>query len=197
MAGEPVNTSFAPRLSFQLQGTQLQPGAGSGQSSAGFAPSQKGSVAGIGTTSNTLGISGRSLSVQTIRWAALAGFLLALAVAIATLLFRRAQPFEEAARIQEQYGHLMVPIINADDLGWPPIDVPNIKALARLAESGDRLILHHRGQGVDTYLVNDDGTVYRYQARPIKIVWQEWATAPVEAAEAPEAAEEPAEAAAA
>ena len=188
VAGQPVNATYAPRLSFQLQATQLQPGAGS------FTPGQKGSVAGIATTTNTLGIAGHSLSVQTIRWAALGGFLLALAVALGTLVFRRSQPFEEAARIQEQYGHLMVPIINAEDLGWPPIDVPNIKALARLADSGERLILHHRGAGVDTYLVNDEGTVYRYQAKPIKVVWQEWAKAPVET---PEPAEEPAEAAAA
>ena len=194
VAGQPVNARSAPRLSFQLQGTQLQPGAGSG----GFTPRQKGSVAGIATTTNTLGIAGHSLSVQTIRWAALGGFLLALAVALGTLVFRRSQPFEEAARIQEQYGHLMVPIINADDLGWPPIDVPNIKALVRLAESGERLILHHRGAGVDTYLVNDDGTVYRYQAKPIKVVWQEWAR-PVDAAATGDTAtaQEPAEAAAA
>jgi len=201
VAGQPVNTNFAPKLSFTLQGTQLQPGGGSGQA-GGFTPSQKGSVAGVATATNTLGIAGHSLSVQTIRWAALGGFLLALAVALATLLFRRAQPFEEAARIEEQYGHLMVPIINADDLGWPPIDVPNIKALVRLAESGERLILHHRGAGVDTYLVNDDGTVYRYQAKPIKVVWQEWAK-PADPAETAatadpaETAEEPVEAAAA
>jgi signal peptidase I len=188
VAGHPVNTTYGPRLSFQLQGMQLQPAASS------FTPSQKGSVAGVATTTNTLGIAGHSLSVETIRWAALGGFLLALAVALGTLVFRRSQPFEEAARIQEQYGHLMVPIINADDLGWPPIDVPNIRALARLAESGERLILHHRGAGVDTYLVNDEGTVYRYQAKPIKVVWQEWAKAAVEA---PETVEEPAEAAAA
>ncbi|MGZ6575794.1 MAG: hypothetical protein ACXVHJ_32870, partial [Solirubrobacteraceae bacterium] len=199
VAGQPVNARSAPRLSFQLQGTQLQgtqlqPGAGSG----GFTPSQKGSVEGIATTTNTLRIAGHSLSVQTIRWAALGGFLLALAVALGTLVFRRSQPFEEAARIEEQYGHLMVPIINADDLGWPPIDVPNIKALVRLADSGERLILHHRGAGVDTYLVNDDGTVYRYQAKPIKIVWQEWAR-PVDAADTGDTAtaQEPAEAAAA
>jgi signal peptidase I len=201
VAGQPVNTSFAPKLSFQLQGTQLQPGGGSGQA-GGFTPSQKGSVGGIATATNTLGIAGHSLSVQTIRWAALGGFLLGLAVALATLLFRRAQAFEEAARIEEQYGHLMVPIINADDLGWPPIDVPNIKALVRLAESGERLILHHRGAGVDTYLVNDDGTVYRYQAKPIKVVWQEWAKPADPAdtaatADSAETAEEPVEAAAA
>jgi signal peptidase I len=193
VAGEPVNTTYAPRLSFQLQATQLQPGAGS------FTPGQKSPVAGIATTTNTLGIAGNSLSVQTIRWVALGGFLLALAVGLGTLVFRRSQPFEEAARIQEQYGHLMVPIINAEDLGWPPIDVPNIKALVRLADSGERLILHHRGAGVDTYLVNDDGTVYRYQAKPIKVVWQEWAK-PVDAATTADTgatAEEPAEAAAA
>lgn len=193
LAGQPLNTSFGPTLNFQLQGMQLQPGGGSGGSSGGFTPSQKGSVSGIASATNTLGVAGHSLSVQTIRWTALGGFLLALAAAIVTLVLRRGQPFEEAARIQEQYGDLIVPIINADDLGWPPIDVPTIKALVRLAQSGERLILHHRGAGVDTYLVNDEGTVYRYQAKPIKVVWQEWATAPVDAAAATEI---PAEAAA-
>jgi hypothetical protein len=196
LAGQTLKTSFGPALSFRLQGLQLQPQGGSGQPShplVAFASSQRGSVSGITTATNTLGVAGHSLSVQTIRWSALGGFLLAVAIALVTLLLRRGQPFEEAARIEEQYGHLIVPIVNADDLGWPPIDVTSIQALVRLAQSGERLILHHRGNGVDTYLVNDEGTVYRYQAKPIKVVWQEWATAPVDATAV---AEVPAEAAA-
>jgi hypothetical protein len=46
------------------------------------------------------------------------------------------------------------------------------------------LILHNRSNDVDTYLVNDEGTVYRYQVRPSNVVWGEWseAPAPLEAA---------------
>jgi hypothetical protein len=196
LAGEPLNASFAPALSFRLQGLQLQPTGGAnqpGQALRVFAPSQRGSVSGTATATNTLGVARHSLSVETIRWTALGAFLLAVAIALVTLVLKRGQPFEEAARIQEQYGHLIVPIVNAEDLGWPPIDVTSINALVRLAQSGDRLILHQRGNGVDTYLVNDEGTVYRYQAKPIKVVWQEWATAPVETSAA---IETPAEAAA-
>ena len=61
----------------------------------------------------------------------------------------------------------------------------NIKALVRLAESGQRLILHNRSGDTDTYMVNDEGTVYRYQVRASKIVWGEWTDAPLPAQDAP------------
>ena len=87
-------------------------------------------------------------------------------------------------RIQAQYGHRIVPIVAGEDLGWPPVDVPHIKALVRLAESGQRLILHSRSGDVDTYMVNDEGTVYRYRVEASKIVWGEWTDAPVPAQDA-------------
>jgi len=64
--------------------------------------------------------------------------------------------------------------VGGEDLGWPPVDVPNIKALVKLAESGQRLILHNRSNDVDTYMLNEEGTVYRYQVKPSKVVWGEW-----------------------
>ena len=39
----------------------------------------------------------------------------------------------------------------------------SIQALAQLAERSERLILHHQRDGADTYLVDDEGTLYRYQ----------------------------------
>jgi hypothetical protein len=64
------------------------------------------------------------------------------------------------------------------------VDVTSIKALVRLAESGQRLILHNRADDVDTYMVNEEGTVYRYQVKPSKVVWGDWSepAAPVKAA---------------
>jgi hypothetical protein len=133
---------------------------------------------------NTVTALDASLHVRMLRWIALIGLLISGLLALFAYLRRRSEPFEETARIQAQYGHLIVPIIGGEDLGWPPVDVPDIKALVRLAESGQRLILHNRSNSVDTYLVNDEGTVYRYQVRPSNVVWGEWSepTTPVEAA---------------
>ena len=43
----------------------------------------------------------------------------------------------------------------------------SIHALAQLAERSERLILHDQRDGADTYLVDDEGTLYRYQAHPV------------------------------
>jgi hypothetical protein len=42
----------------------------------------------------------------------------------------------------------------------------SIDALVKLAERSERLILHYQRDGVDSYLIDDEGTLYRYQARP-------------------------------
>ena len=104
---------------------------------------------------------------------ALAGLLISGAIAVYAFQRKRGEPFETSVQIQTRYGHLIVPIVAGEDLGWPPVDVPNIKAPVRLAESGQRLGLHNRSGDVDTYMVNDEGTVYRYQVKVSKIVWGE------------------------
>ncbi|MGH2893471.1 MAG: hypothetical protein ACRDPM_09430 [Solirubrobacteraceae bacterium] len=124
---------------------------------------------------NTLGLAGHVLRYSTIAWLALGGFLLAGALSILlAVLLKRNQAFDEAARIRTRYGHLLVPILVGEDLGWPPVDVTSFKALARLAESAGQLILHHQADAVDTYLVNDNGTVYRYQITLPLVSWGEW-----------------------
>lgn len=198
VAGHPLNTSFSPAMSFGFGGVQLIPqGVSSATSSAAAAgPEPTGATAATltadrtgafgtpGTAPTTITLLGVSPDVSFLRWISILG-LLASAVAAALLYLRkRSEPFEESAHIQSQYGYMIVPIVGGEDLGWPPVDVSNIKALVKLAESGQRLILHSRSDGVDTYMVNDEGTVYRYQVRPTNVVWGEWseATTPVKAA---------------
>ena len=200
VAGHAVNTRFDPAMNFQLGPAQLAangassttggtsagapPGGSAGSSQASFTPSQSASVGTVTRKAGTLGLLGVSLDVAIVRWLALVGLLISAAIALSAFLRRTAEPFQETARIQSQYGHMIVPIVAGEDLGWPPVDVPNIKALVRLAESGQRLILHTRANDVDTYLVNDEGTVYRYQVQPSNVVWGEWSEAgtPVKAA---------------
>jgi signal peptidase I len=194
VAGHPVNTSLARALSFALSPTQLvSNGVAAGGSSAagvgvtpgaaprvGYSQATPGSVVDTpGSAPTTLTVLGISPTISLLRWLAAVGLLLSVPLALYALLRKRGEPFDESVQIQAQYKHLIVPIVAGEDLGWPPVDVKNIKALARLAESGQRLILHNRSGDVDTYMVNDEGTVYRYQVRASKVVWGEWTDAPV------------------
>jgi signal peptidase I len=196
LGGHPLTAVFQRPLTFQVASGQLEvsgstaatgnaaiagapASAGATSSQRNYAPSQAGSVATPGTAPNTITVLGVSPQITTLRWISVFGLLISAAAAAFFYLRKRSEPFEETVQIQSQYGHLIVPIVAGEDLGWPPVDVQNIKALVRLAESGQRLILHNRSNGVDTYMVNDEGTVYRYQVKPSKVVWGEWTDAPV------------------
>jgi hypothetical protein len=184
LAGQTLSAGLNPVLNFQLAPPQLRPrvvAPGAAHGGGSFSPAEHGTVANRVSVANDLKVAGVALSVKTLQGVAVCGLLLALlAMVLLIVLIKRSQPFGEAGRIQAQYGHLIVPIAGtAEDLAWAPFDVPNIEALVRLAEACDRLILHYREDTVDTYLVNDEGTVYRYQSRHTGVVWGEWSTAPV------------------
>ena len=101
---------------------------------------------------------------RTIREIALGGLLLAALAALIGLLprFRRAD--DPSERVQARYGHLIVPIAGiAPNPAHAPIDVTTMDALVALAERSERLILHHRSGGADTYLVDDAGTLFRHR----------------------------------
>ena len=133
----------------------------------GLTPSRPGHrVATASTKPNTLTVRGHAVPVTTARWIALIGFLLAASAALLSgvrLLGDSSDPTSHVNR----YRHLIVPIAGTTfDPARPPIDVTSIQALAQLAERSERLILHHQRDGADTYLVDDEGTLYRYQALP-------------------------------
>jgi signal peptidase I len=195
VAGHPLNLSFDPAMNFELNSSQLLPQRASDKagatgtptataSAASLSVSRGGSVGAPGAAPATITVLGVSAEISLLRWISVLGLLASVAAAGFFYLRKRSEPFEESVRIQSQYGHMIVPIMGGDDLGWPPVDVPNIKALVKLAESGQRLILHNRSDNVDTYMVNDEGTVYRYQVRPSKVVWGDWSESatPVKAA---------------
>lgn len=192
VAGQPISGGFSPALPFELQGPQLQVGAGaagaggagaggtggtgtSAPATSGLRPSQPGQVTTASTVPATVGFGSASLTIATLRIAAGIGFLLGLAATLLLgVLTIRGQAFAESVRIQARYGHLIVPITAGADLGWPAIDVTSIKALVRLAGRSGQLILHNHDTEADTYLVNDEGTVYRYQVKLPRVVWGEW-----------------------
>lgn len=198
VAARPVSTSFHPVLGFLFASGQLEvasapsgsssdPSTGSsgGNSLAAFSQMQNGSVSAPARAASTLTVLGVSPQITMLRWIAIIGLLLSIAATVYFYLRKRGEPFEETFRIQAKYGHMIVPIVGGEDLGWPPVDVPSITSLVKLAESGQRLILHNRSDNVDTYMLNEEGTVYRYQVKPSKVIWGEWSdgdAAPVKAA---------------
>jgi signal peptidase I len=164
LAGQALTSDFGPSLSFQMDALQMRPGSGA---HSGLTPSRRGSIASPAATANTLRVRGHGLGVVAARWIALAGFLLAVAGTLLTGVRLLRQPLDPTSRIQARYRHLIVPIAGAAyDRARPPIDVASIEALVQLAERSERLILHHVDDGADTYLVDDEGTLYRYRSGP-------------------------------
>jgi signal peptidase I len=169
VAGQPVDEDYTGTQNFTLQPLQLQAAA-----AGGFA-AKKGSVSIASTVGTPFRFLGATLSYSTLSRIGLLGFILcAVAIIPLAVLLRRNRAFDEAARIRARYAHLLVPILIGEDLGWPPVDVTDFKALVRLAEAAGQMILHHQADAVDTYLVNDNGTVYRYQIALPLVAWGEW-----------------------
>jgi signal peptidase I len=178
LASQPLTSDFAPAMSLQLDALQLRAGAASpapaddptasssDTAKSALNPSRDGNVASLSRAPSALTIRGHDLPVPTARWIALIGFLLAASAALLTGLRLLADSTDPTAYIH-RYRHLIVPIAGTTfDPARPPIDVTSINALAQLAERSERLILHEQRDGSDTYLVDDEGTLYRYQANP-------------------------------
>jgi signal peptidase I len=174
LGDEPVTSDYAPALKLQLDPLKLRPDTGSSDAggdasaaderAAAFNPKRAGSVSSSTTQANTLTIHDVGVSVPTARWLAVIGLLLGVAGTLITGTGLLRDPYDPTRHV-DRYRHLIVPIAGTSfDPARPPIDVTSIGALAQLAERSERLILHHQRDGVDTYLVDDEGTLYRYQA---------------------------------
>jgi signal peptidase I len=168
LSGRPLRSDFSKELRFQVDTLQMKregDATSAGVKDAQLTPSQRGTVATASTAPNKLGIRGHGPPVVTARWIALAGLLLAAAAAWLSRQPGLRRPANPAAHARARYGHLIVPIAGiATDPARAPIDVTSMDALVKLAERSERLILHHHRDDGDTYLIDDEGTLYRYQA---------------------------------
>lgn len=79
-----------------------------------------------------------------------------------------------ATASRARHKDLLLPVLPiALTPGRPVVDVPDMKALATLAERYGLLVLHWERGGVMTYVVQDEGTTYRLRS---------WVAQPHEAA---------------
>jgi signal peptidase I len=157
---------FAPELPLTLDELTLKPiaeqplTASTSTNTEGTAPAQ-------------LSALGKSIDVGLARTASLAAVLLATLVGLALLALARLHgPVAEADRIRARHKSLLLPVLPiALTPGRPVVDVPDMDALATLAERYGLLVLHWERGGVTTYVVQDEGTTYRFRS---------WAAQPLE-----------------
>ena len=113
----------------------------------------------------SLNLVGRSVAVATARVISvtLVGAAL-LAAALLLVFLRRTSPTSEGAEIRARYRPLLVAV---EPMPTPPtrpvVDVTEFATLAKLAERYGLLVLHWSRSGVDTFVVQDEGTTYRYR----------------------------------
>jgi signal peptidase I len=152
---------FAPELPLTLDALTLKPG-----SEEALTASTSSEQPGTGSGPAQLSALGRSLDVETARQASLAAVLLAGVLGLALLvLARRHGPVAEAERIRTRHKNLLLPVLPvALTPGRPVVDVPDIDALATLADRYGLLILHWQRSGVTTYVVQDEGSTYRFRS---------------------------------
>ena len=163
--GRPLTTSFEPEFPFVLDGLQWRP---TENEPAGerFRTTGEGSVQQPAQVDRQLVGIGPGLDVSAARQVGLAAGIVLLAVTAALASLARPGRGGEAAHIKARYGRLLVPVASAGGAGQRAvIDVPTFRALARLAEHEERLVLHHVRDGRHTYLVDSGETLYRYTAK--------------------------------
>jgi signal peptidase I len=179
LADELLDDRYDPTLTFQLDPLQLRAGGGgSAEEGTGFTQRRAGSVAATVASPNLLRLGDHGIQVGTARWVALLGYLVAIVVALLTTIREQRRPQDLSMQIHARYGHLIVPIASIiHNPAQPIVDVMSIDALAQIAERCERVILHHHRIGAESYLVDDEGTLYRYQPRAAAAALREVAAA--------------------
>jgi signal peptidase I len=160
----PGSTPFRPAMQLNLSPLQVSLGG----NPSGLTVRKNTSVAHTASTPHVLDLLGWHTTVNQARLLSAMLLLAALLAGTALLSFaRRAAPDGEGAAIRQRYAHLIAtvrPVIIPPDR--PVIEVGEFATLAKMAERCGLLVLHWSRNGVDTFVLLDDGTTYRYGAAP-------------------------------
>jgi signal peptidase I len=184
IGGVSAHSTFSQPLAFSLNPLELQPVLSSATTSSTapqtttpnlLDPSAAGSVTGLVDQPRALAFGPASVAVKTARQVAVDGITAGICLLLAglTLLIRAsARRGDVAADILGRYGRSLIrvaraPRPSASDL----VELDNMETLVRIAERYDRMILHERMMGADTFSVPEDGVLYRY-AIPSEVLFR-------------------------
>ena len=166
-----LKTSYAPSLPFALSGDTLtvsnaSPAADpSGAAPDPLKPSKAGNVTYRTQVTNTMPLPIMHPSVPAARGIGLgtAGVCLLLVLWLARPLLQGDRTTGEQERIRALYGSQLVPVTEFTVEGGPIAEVASISALADLAKRYESMIMHLSSRAGDSYLVWDNGMLYRYR----------------------------------
>jgi signal peptidase I len=168
LAGEPLQTTFAPALDLELTpyslGFSSTTGAGTSPSRS-LRPEERGSVNVPVRIAKTVHIASLRLDVAKTRLAAgVGGGLCLVALLLLGLPLWTAHRRDEPARIQARYGAWLIDVRSAVLTG-PQVEVRDVGSLVQLARRFDRPVLHEEGGDTHLYVVEGDVTTYSYRTR--------------------------------
>lgn len=173
LAGQELDSEFAPQLVFQLDAAQLRPASGVGGEAGAaapddattFQPTEQGTLTTAGAGDGNLALLGRPVPARPLRLGLVVLGLLAAAAAAVLWWPLRRSAAREATRVARRYGQAVIDVDAVDPAAArTQVHVASIDALLRLAERYDRLVLRQQTPTGSVYLVEDDGTVYRHEA---------------------------------
>jgi hypothetical protein len=150
---------FAPRLELGLDRLVLKP-------TGELVATETTSTTGTRIEPATLSAFGQSVAVSTARLSGVAVILLSLLAGGALAAAARlSSPAAEAERVRRRYSDLILTVMPvALTPGRPVVDVPDVDSLVKLAERYGLLVLTWSRGGIDTYIVQDENTSYRYRS---------------------------------
>jgi signal peptidase I len=156
----PIETAFAPRLSYRLDANRLL------LVTTPEKPHplvQLAAGAGLVSKPNAFHLGPAVVGVATARF--LAGWATAFALAglLGAAAFARARN-DEPSRLAWQYRDWLIPIKQLPGTTSVVTDVTDFSSLVRLADRHNKAILHLDDEGEHTYLVKENGLLYRYTA---------------------------------
>jgi len=154
-------TTFAPALALRL--TRIALGLAGDEKTLTVADSTP--VTTVATAPRRLHLLGRSLAVASARTASAVMTLGALLAAVLLAAAARTMsPHSEGAGIRRRYAPLLIPVQPMPTpAGRPVVDVTAFATLAKLAERYGLLVMHWTRTGVETFVVQDDATTFRYR----------------------------------
>ncbi len=163
LSGLLFKDKYTQDLNFKLDDVQFYL-AGNSSDSKPYYLYREGSLDNPLMVENEINLGKLSIDVKTIRAIAIIGMLLSLfSVIILWLYIDHQSKVDKDGYIRLKYGQL---IIETAISGWDKsilvVDVINIDELAKIATRHNTMILHTLRENKHFYLVENEGTVYRY-----------------------------------
>jgi signal peptidase I len=153
---------FAPVLKFNLTPLQLTMAGGPND----LTVTRTGRSDTAPTAPAAIGVAGVTVPVSTARTWSLIALAAAAVAGTALILFaRRRAPRGEAETIRRRYRSMLARVQPMPiPAGHRVIDVTTFPTLAKLADRYGLLVLHWTRSDVETFIVQDENTTYRYRA---------------------------------